>query len=180
MTHRLHLKFEQLDRATAHLLASANALGEAATQPPAPGSWSAAQVVHHLQFIEGNILTYIRKKLLAPENLPNVGLFTRLRALAVRALLRLPGFKYKAPRGVANLTDANNLPPLAELQATWASQRRELEQLLNEFPGPLLGRAIFPHPRSGRITIGQVMDFLHDHVLHHQQQIDRITKALKQ
>ena len=179
MNHRLHLKFEQLDRATARLLASADALGADATRAPAAGQWSAAQVVHHLLYIEGNIVRYVEKKLAAAEALPKVGLLTRLRARVVRLLLRLPGFKYKAPRGVATATDAGNLPPLPELRATWEASRRQLERLLNSFPSQQLNRAIFPHPRSGNITIYQVMEFLLDHVLHHQQQLGRITKALR-
>ncbi|MBF9143961.1 DinB family protein [Hymenobacter properus] len=179
MNHRLHLKLEQLERATEHLLASAEALGADSEKAPAPGSWSAKQVVHHLLFIEGNIIQYIQKKLQAEEALPNVGLLTRLRAQAVRFLLRLPGFKVKAPRGVATLTDAGNLPALPELRDTWDASRRQLERLLNEFPSRQLNRAIFPHPRSGRINIYQVMEFLLDHLLHHQQQMDRITKALR-
>ncbi|MBJ6109850.1 DinB family protein [Hymenobacter sp. BT523] len=179
MNHRLHLKFEQLERATERLLASAEALGTDAERAPGSGQWSATQVVHHLLFIESNILQYVQKKVHAEEVMPKVGLLTRLRARVVRLLLRLPGFKYKAPRGVATLTNAGNLPTLAELRRTWAGTRRQFEQLLNEFPGRLMNRAIFPHPRSGRITIGQVMDFLLDHLLHHQQQMGRITKALR-
>jgi hypothetical protein len=179
MNHRLHLKFEQLERATQRLLAAAEALGPQADQQPAPGKWSATQVVHHLQFIESGMIQYIQKKLLAEDSLPKVGLFTQLRALFVRLMLRLPGLRYKAPRGVATSTDAGNLPPLAELSTSWASSRRQLERLLNEFPGRLLNRAIFPHPRSGRITIYQVMEFLLDHLLHHQQQMERITKAMR-
>lgn len=179
MNHRLHLKFEQLERATEHLLASAEALGADKSTAPAAGKWSAVQVVHHLLFIEGNIVQYIQKKVHSEEALPKVGLFTRLRAQAVRLFLRLPGLKVKAPRGVATLTDAGNLPSLAELRATWGGSRRQLERLLNEFPGRQLNRAIFPHPRSGRINIYQVMEFLLDHLLHHQQQMDRITKALR-
>ena len=179
MNHRLHLKLEQLERATEHLLASAAALGPDSSKAPAPGSWSANQVVHHLLFIEGNIVQYIQKKMHAEEMLPKVGLLTRLRARVVRLLLRLPGFRYKAPRGVATLTNAGNLPGLPELRQTWDTTRRQLERVLNEFPGRLLNRAIFPHPRSGRITIYQVMEFLLDHLLHHQQQLARITKALR-
>ncbi len=179
MNHRLHLKFEQLERATEHLLASAEALEPDGATAPAPGKWSAHQVVHHLLFIEGNIIQYVQKKMHAEELLPKVGLFTRIRARVVRLLLRLPGLKYKAPRGVATLTDAGNLPALPALRQTWEASRRQLERLLNEFPGRQLNRAIFPHPRSGRITIYQVMDFLLDHLLHHQQQMDRITKALR-
>lgn len=179
MNHRLHLKLEQLERATEHLLASAEALAPDSATTPAPGKWSANQVIHHLLFIEGNIIQYIQKKMQAEELLPKVGLFTRIRARVVRLLLRLPGFKYKAPRGVATLTDTGNIPTLPELRQTWEASRRQLERLLNEFPGRQLNRAIFPHPRSGRITIYQVMDFLLDHLLHHQQQMDRITKALR-
>ncbi len=179
MNHRLHLKFEQLERATNRLLASAEALGPDAAKSPATGHWSATQVVHHLFFIEGNIVKYVQKKMHADELLPKVGLFTRLRARLVRLMLRLPGFKYKAPRGVATLTDAGEVPPLPELRREWEALRREMERLLNEFPGRQLNRAIFPHPRSGRITMYQVMDFLLDHLLHHQQQINRITKALR-
>ena len=179
MNHRLHLKFEQLERATEHLLASAEALGADQNTAPAPGKWSAVQVVHHLLYIENNILQYIQKKTQAEENLPKVGLFTRLRARFVRLFLRFPGLKVKAPRGVATLTDAGNLPPLPEMRATWEASRRQWERLLNEFPGRQLNRAIFPHPRSGRINIYQVMEFLLDHLLHHQQQMGRITKALR-
>lgn len=179
MNHRLHLKFEQLERATDHLIASAEALGDDKTTAPATGKWSAVQVVHHLLFIEGNIVRYVQQKVQADEALPNVGLFTRLRARFVRLLLRLPGFKVKAPRGVATLTDAGNLPSLPELRATWEASRRQLERLLNEFPSRQLNRAVFPHPRSGKINIYQVMEFLLDHLLHHQQQMERISKALR-
>ena len=179
MNHRLHLKFEQLERATERLLASAEALGPDKAKAPAPGHWSATQVVHHLLFIEGNIIQYVQKKLQADEALPKVDLFTRLRARFVRLLLRLPGVKFKAPRGVATLTNTGDVPSLPELRQTWEASRRQLERLLNEFPGRQLNRAIFPHPRSGRITIAQVMDFLLDHLLHHQQQMGRITKVLR-
>lgn len=179
MNHRLHLKFEQLDLATNRLLAAAEALGDEATRSPGPGQWSAAQVVHHLLFIEGNIVRYVDKKLLADEALPKVGLFTRLRAQFVRLLLRLPGFKFPAPRRVAEATNTAELPSLPELRATWEATRRHLERLLNAFPSQQLNRAIFPHPRSGNITIYQVMEFLLDHVLHHQQQLGRISKALR-
>ena len=97
----------------------------------------------------------------------------------MRLFLRLPGLKVKAPRGVTTLTDAGNLPTLPEMRATWEGSRRQWERLLNEFPGRQLNRAIFPHPRSGRINIYQVMEFLLDHLLHHQQQMGRITKALR-
>ena len=112
MNHRLHLKFEQLERATNQLLASAEALGPDLAKVPAPGQWSATQVVHHLLFIEGNIIQYVQKKMRSEELLPKVGLITRLRVGFVRLLLRLPGLKFKAPRGVATPTDSGEVPTL--------------------------------------------------------------------
>ena len=179
MNHRLHLKFEQLERATEQLITSAEALGPDKTKAPAASQWSAVQVVHHLLFIEGNIIQYVQKKMLSEELLPKISFFTRLRVQFVRLMLRLPGLKFKAPRGVATLTDAGEVPTLPEMRQTWEASRRQLERLLNEFPSRQLNRAVFPHPRSGRITIYQVMEHLVDHLLHHQQQMARITKALR-
>lgn len=179
MNHRLHLKFEQLERATERLLAAAEALGADQAKAPATGKWSAVQVVHHLLFIEGNIVQYIQRKIQADEALPKVSLLTRLRVQFVRLMLRLPGLKFKAPRGVATLTDTGEVPTLPEMRKTWEASRRQFERLLNEFPSRQMNRAVFPHPRSGRITIYQVMEHLVDHLLHHQQQMERITKALR-
>ena len=179
MNHRLHLKFEQLERATNHLLASAEALGPDLAKTPAPGQWSATQVVHHLLFIEDNIIQYVQKKMRSEERLPKIGLLTRLRVGFVRLMLRLPGLRFKAPRGIATLTDSGEVPTLPEMRRAWETLRRQLERLLNEFPSRQLNRAVFPHPRSGRITIYQVMEHLVNHLLHHQQQMKRITKALR-
>ncbi|AMJ65845.1 DinB family protein [Hymenobacter sp. PAMC 26628] len=179
MNHRLHLKFEQLERATQRLLAATEALGPDATRPPAPGKWAATQVVHHLLLVENSIAGYVQKKLLAAEQLAKPSLFTRARILLVNLLLRLPGLRFRAPRGVAELTHAASVPALPAIQAEWATTRRRLELLLNEYPSRLLDRAIYPHPRAGRLSIYQVLDHLVDHLLHHQQQIDRITQALK-
>ena len=153
MNHRLHLKFEQLERATERLLASAEAPGPDSAASPAPDKWSATQMVHHLFFIESNIVQYIQKKVHTDEQLPSVDFFTRLRARFVRLILRLPSMQFKAPHGVTTLTDAGNLPALPELRRTWEATRRRLDYLLNEYPGRLLNRVIFPHPRSGLITI---------------------------
>ncbi len=179
MNHRLHLKFEQLERATQHLLAATQALGPDATRAPAPGKWAATQVVHHLLLVENSITGYVQKKLLAAEQLAKPSLLTRARILLVNLLLRLPGLKFRAPRGVAELTHSAPVPALPALQAEWAATRRRLELLLNEYPSRLLDRAIYPHPRAGRLSIYQVLDHLVDHLLHHQQQIDRIARALK-
>jgi hypothetical protein len=56
--------------------------------------------------------------------------------------------------------------------------RRDLEQVLHEFPGTKLNHTVFRHPRAGWLTINQTLTSVLDHILHHQQQLQRISKAL--
>lgn len=178
MNHRLHVRLEQLEQATNRLLQSVEALGDKAHQSPAAGQWSAAQVVHHLLVSETGIGDYIDKKVEQAEGLEKAGLVHTAKSLLLRALLRLPFLKFKAPSRLKALTPTE-VPPLPELREQWASVRRRLEQTLNEYPSKLLNRAIFKHPRSGMLTIYQTLDFMVDHVLHHQRQVERIAKAVR-
>ena len=174
MNQRLHLRLEHLERATTHLLTSVEALGERATQSPGSGQWSAAQVVQHLLVSETGIGQYMEKKLHEADKLQHSGFKAFLKSRLLRLALRLPFTRFKVPKYLAQLTPAE-LPPLPELKAQWEATRRHLERLLNEYPGNLLSRAIFKHPRSGMLTIHQTLDFMLDHVLHHQKQVERIT-----
>ena len=178
MNHRLHLRFEQLEQATDRLLKSAEALGSKSHQSPGPGQWSAAQVVQHLLVSETGICQYLDKKLQHSEELEKAGMGHTLKSLLLRALLRLPFTRFKAPTRLAELTP-EQVEPLPQLRTEWQSVRRRLEQTLNEYPGKLLDRAIFKHPRSGMLTIYQTLDFMLDHVLHHQRQLERIAKTLQ-
>lgn len=177
MNHRLHLRFEQLERVTNQLLAQAEALGERVSTSPGPGQWSAAQVVQHLLVSETGISQYLDKKLAQTEELGKSGWGAFFRSRLLRVLLRVPFLRFAAPAKLKALTP-DEVAPLAELRTEWESIRRRLERTLNEFPTPLLNRAIFKHPRSGMLTIYQTLDFMVDHVLHHQGQLNRITRAL--
>ncbi|TGE20233.1 DinB family protein [Hymenobacter elongatus] len=177
MNHRLHLRFEQLEQATNRLLAMTGALGDKAHQTPGPGQWSAAQVVQHLLVAETGINQYIEKKVLQAEELEKSTFGTFLRSRLLRVLLRIPFLRFKAPARLAALT-TDDVPALTELQAEWEAVRRRLEQILNEYPSSLLNRDIFKHPRSGMLNIYQTLDFMVDHVLHHQRQLERISKVV--
>ena len=177
MHQRLHLRLIQLERATEQLLQAAEALGERAHQAPGPGQWSAAQVVQHLLVAETGISHYIDKKVhvAADMGIASYGHFLRSRLL--RLLLRAPFLRFRVPAPLAAATPAA-VPPLLHLRAEWAAVRRRLERTLDEYPPALLNRAIFRHPRSGMLTLPQTLDFLLDHVLHHQKQVARIANAV--
>lgn len=98
MTHRLHLLVEQLDLATEHALASAEALGPRAYVPPVPGQWAAAQVIHHVLSAELKIVDALQKALSNSQDTWRLGTLTnRLRSAMLRLALRLPGLKFKVP-----------------------------------------------------------------------------------
>lgn len=179
MTNRLHLLIEQLDRATARALATAEALGPRAYVAPVPGEWAAAQVIHHLLTAEKTIVYALRKALAADPSawrLRTLG--TRVRAGLLRLGLRLPGLRFKVPPSLQPPPPPEAIAPLAELRAKWAGIRRELEQVLHEFPSSKLNHTVFRHPRAGWLTVGQTVTSVLDHTLHHQQQLSRITKVL--
>jgi uncharacterized damage-inducible protein DinB len=177
MNHRLNLRFEQLERATNQLLAQVELLGERASTSPGPGQWSAVQVVHHLLVAETGIIQYLEKKLAQTEELEEAGLGSFFRSRLLRVLLRLPFLRFAAPSKLKALTP-DKVQSLSELRTEWESVRRRLERTLNEYPSKLLNRAIFKHPRSGMLTIYQTLDFMVDHVLHHQRQLSRIAHAV--
>ena len=112
------------------------------------------------------------------EGLRKTSLLTAIRSRVLRLALRLPFLRFKAPKYLAALTP-ETVPPVAELRTEWERVRRQLEQTLNEFPSQLLNRDIFKHPRSGMLNIYQTLDFMLDHVLHHQKQLERIAKVVK-
>ena len=135
--------------------------------------------MHHLLRAETGITAYIRQKLASNEKLRRGGFRAHLQSFVLRLALRLPGLRFKTPPRAGIEPAPVNTPSLPELRQQWQQLRRQLEQLLNEFPGAQLHHAIFKHPRSGMLTISQTLDFMLDHVLHHQQQLRRIARAVK-
>jgi len=179
MTNSLHLLIEQLDRATERALTSAEALGPRAHTPPVPGQWAAAQVIHHLLTAEKKIVGALRHTLAADHHKWRLAtLKHRVRGLLLRLALRVPGLKFKAPPTLPPPPAPETLAPLPDLRAEWATVRRELEQVLHEFPGSKLRHTVFRHPRAGWLTVGQTVASILDHTLHHQQQLNRISKVL--
>jgi hypothetical protein len=179
MTNRLHVLIEQLDLATERALASAEALGPRAHTPPVPGQWAAAQVIHHLLTAEKKIVSALRRTLADDHNKWQLATIKhRVRALLLRLALRVPGLRFQVPPTLPPPPSPEAIVPLPELRTEWATVRRELEQVLHEFPGTKLRHTVFRHPRAGWLTVGQTVASILDHTLHHQQQLNRISKVL--
>jgi len=163
-------RFERLEASRARAL-SLLAPHDAAAQngSPAPGRWSALQVLHHVVESEAATLGYIRKKMRAGASLPPAGLGSRLRRAAVQLGLALP-LRFRAPAVAAVVPDV--IEPAA-LRARWEEVRASWRELLGAFPTDLEERLVFRHPFAGRMGLADTLAVLQAHLDHHVPQVER-------
>lgn len=164
-------RLELLRRAYEQTLAQASVAQQ--EFKPATGGWSMLQVIRHLVTAETMSTDYLVKK-----NYTNAykksGMGTRLRSGLLRLMLRSP-LRFKAPRILAALEPQDGLQA-KPLLAEWESSREKLRAYLEGFPEEKLTFEIYRHPRSGWLTVVQTLQFLEDHLRHHQQQLARLRK----
>ena len=141
----------------------------ALNRSPAPGRWSALQVLHHVVESEAATLGYVRKKMQAGASLPPAGLGSRLRRAAVQLGLALP-LRFRAPAMAAVVPD---LIEPALLRARWDEVRAGWRELLAAFPAELEGRLVFRHPFAGRMGLSDTLAVLQAHLDHHVPQVER-------
>lgn len=136
-----------------------------------PESWSALQVAEHLALSEASSLAYVRKKMTFTRDFPTVGLPEIARSLFIRVLLYQP-IKFKAPPvvGTAALPSHNSLE---KVSLQWMTTRRDWHDFFESMPEELANKAVFKHPRAGRIGWWHLIRFFKDHYSRHQQQIKK-------
>jgi uncharacterized damage-inducible protein DinB len=141
---------------------------EQINQQPAPDSWSATQVMHHLLLSETLSMKYCQKKLSFEPTLRKAGLMARLRAYMVRYYLLSP-FKFKAPPMLATpaLPAKSDLVTIAN---QYRSQRAAFAHFLEQLPEKYLDKEVYKHPFGGRLSISGMMDFFAAHFQHHRRQ----------
>ncbi len=138
---------------------------------PADGGWSAMQTIYHVLMAEEMTLAYIRKKIALSPDLEDVGFGVYFRAMLLRLSLQSP-FKFQAPVHIA----ADKLPEyatLADTQIRWEQTRAAWTEYLSEIPDTLADKAIYKHPRAGRIGWLQTLGFFDWHLTRHTKQIRR-------
>ena len=163
-------RLDRLEASRAHalsLLGSHDVLAQ--NRAPAPGRWSALQVLHHVVESEAATLVYVRKKMQAGASLPPAGLASRLRRVAVQLGLALP-LRLRAPAVTAVVPDV--VEPDA-LRARWDEVRAGWRELLASFPADLERRVVFRHPFAGRMGLADTLAVLQAHLEHHVPQVRR-------
>ncbi|HND88654.1 MAG TPA: DinB family protein [Saprospiraceae bacterium] len=147
---------------------------EALNRTPPDGGWSAVQTLTHLILSEESALAYVRKKLGFGSTFQRAGWGGKWRSFLLWLALSSP-FKFRVPAVVSQ----EQLPPfatMAQTRARWQQSRAAWEVFFEQMPPQLLDKAVFKHPRAGKIGWGDMLGFFSTHVSRHRQQALRAAR----
>lgn len=171
MNTKLENKLSELQNTKAELLGELKTRSkEKLEKSPAPGKWSAAQVIYHLNKAESQSVIYVSKKMKDINNLKRTGFIEWVKITIVNLVLTSP-IKYKAPVNV--LGEVPEHVDYDAIIAEWNETRKQLVQLLTTFPEGMLDKNVFKQPAAGRLNIYQMLDFMQAHFNRHRKQIER-------
>ncbi len=169
MITKLQKKFDILNVILDKNLKFMDSLSEDARFKSGAEEWNAAQILNHLFVSEQGVVAYLEKKVLADKDeVPKGGLSAKLRAFLLQRALRNDKTKFRAPKFFEALPER---PDYQKIKAEYPALRSKLGAVLERFDASMVGKAYFKHPRAGRITILQTLDFLTDHFQRHERQM---------
>ena len=175
MDQKILKRLDQLDKSLEILVLELSEYSEdQLRKQPAPGEWSALQVVHHLITAENLSLKYVIKKLSFDPKLKPAGIQSKARVLYLWLAFNSP-FKYKAPEAVKG----DHLPKdatLEKIKTQWLSQRKELREYLKGLPKEVFDKEVYKHPFVGRLSLEGMLHFFQIHFDRHHRQIQRTLK----
>ena len=169
---RLRPIVERLLSAQGNFLRTADTVAPVSWQrEPAPGRWSAGELVGHLCAVERAVLAHADRVIRKPP-LP-VSFFGRWHVPLAVVEKRL--FRRKAPSGLLpEVSLGGKESMLAELRRI----RERTLAFLEETDGRDLSRYGWPHPFLGRLNFYDWFTFLAVHQVRHTKQLVEITKNL--
>ena len=167
---------DQLARTRADVLAVWQAIpAETREQRPAPGRWTATEVLEHLRLVETGSAALLAKRLQRAREAglgPETDHRSRLDTFNTRALLNLPPFD--APQPVVPGPDVRADSAEAGLRAS----RVALEQVIADASGLALGEVRARHLRFGEIDFYQWLLFVAGHEERHLRQLTALRDEL--
>ncbi|MCS7035964.1 MAG: DinB family protein [Saprospiraceae bacterium] len=148
---------------------------ERLNRAPAPGSWSAMQVAHHLILVESLALRYVQKKLSFQPELHKAGWREWRNLLVLQAYLGTP-LKFRAP----DVVGEQHLPIFATLDQTrqqWQQANAAWRSFLENMPDSLCDKAVYRHPLVGRLSWAGMLAFFEAHLARHRRQLQRALRS---
>lgn len=169
MLQKFEKKLDRMDASLADMIQVLDKLEEAELHQKPNGKWSPAQVFEHLHDSEKGTVEYLQKKMqAAPTEVPSGGLGGKIRAMLLKRALRSRKNQFRAPKVLSEVSDK---PPYDKLRQSYLKTRVQMRKVLSGVDLKSSGKAYFKHPRAGRLTVGQTLDFLEDHFDRHFDQI---------
>ena len=139
---------------------------------PAEGSWSIAEVAHHLLHVEREVTKATTK--------PGVERHGRRRTakewlgfLVFLAVVYLRG-RIKVPGKVAGRVTPASDPDMEQVWREWREMHANLASHLETIREEDLGQMAFKHPIMGPTSVKGVLPFFRQHFDHHMRQVRRI------
>ncbi|HEX3235452.1 MAG TPA: DinB family protein [Gemmatimonadales bacterium] len=169
MLRQLERRFNRLERQRAAMLRELNAMTPGRLVfHPAPGSWSALDLVEHLVLAEEEVLRGI------PDRPPTRSLADSARAAVVLPLLSLSFARGSRLRAAAPGTLPSGGSSLGQLEVRWSRARANLRAVLGLMGPEDLSRPFFRHPVVGWLTTLEGLGFLERRDAHHLNRVRRL------
>jgi len=169
MQPKLEKKYKALNDSLNKLLEYTDSLSQDQLNQSPEGKWNASQILYHLKEAEQGTLAYLTNKIQAPvDEVEGGGLGSRIRAFFLSKALRSRKNKFKVPSVFKEIPDS---PSYSDTRSEYLETRKKFGILLDKFDKKMMGKAYFKHPRAGKITIMQTLEFLKDHFDRHADQI---------
>lgn len=171
MSVQLIEKYSDIDAVKSKFLKKvADLSNEQLNKIPADGGWSAGQTLFHCAFAESGTIIVINKNLAENSVQTKSDLGSVFRNIALVIFLKLP-LKFKAPKQVSKVPESITLD---EVKKYFDKNTADFKKILNDLPVELEDKFIFKHPRSGLFNIDQTLNFVREHYLHHERQLDAL------
>jgi len=136
---------------------------------PSPESWSAVEVILHLQKAEEGALKYMRKKLEYGGH-RKASVMAGFRQRFLNLAISLP-FKYVAPR-IVEVKTHDNLS-FTDVIEKWDEVRSDLRNANEGLEESIISNELFKHPAAGKMNVIQGVKFMRQHMNRHIDQINR-------
>lgn len=173
MIHLIESQWSAFDTAKNDFLAHLATWSEEQLFFAPNGGWSALMVLEHIITSETGTLEYIRRKTQAPAlEIESTGEREAASAQMLFSALRSQE-RWSAPD---ILPEPSGKFSLAQLNYGWNGNRTLWVNTLKAMDPEYLNKAVFKHPRAGRMNLDDTIEFLTLHIVHHRYQIDRIAE----
>ena len=174
MTSSVEIKFNRLEKQLDELLQMVATLDSRQQNfKPDARSWSILQVFRHMMQSEGQIIRYLRKKILGAAASRRASIGAILRSVVLNVSMRLP-VKYKVPDAIT--VDFDEIYDFEKLSADWKLLRTDIKDFLETIDAETAQKEIFRLPVAGLMSLLQGLAFMQEHPERHTRQVERIMR----